>query len=128
MLILQRQLHSQKGHSARRSLASLKRIFLHPHPETGRRPSGAKSDLPGPIFILILEMVGLRGAPAEPLAAHPFQGSSEDGISIDGSKWFVVCNRLVRETMEVDEPLVGCPGERGATLGTGPASIGFLHP
>ena len=36
-----------------------------------------------------------------------------DGVSIDRSKWLVAATRLVRGTMEVDEPLAGAPGERG---------------
>ena len=30
-----------------------------------------------------------------------------DGVSIDGSEWLVAATRLVRDTMEVDEPLAG---------------------
>lgn len=40
-----------------------------------------------------------------------------DGVSIGGKKLLVVVNRLVRETMEVEDPFVGCPGE-GSDSGT----------
>ena len=47
---------------------------------------------------------------------HKYFTTHADGVSIDRSKWLVVSTRLVQDTMEVDEPLAGAPGERGALL------------